>query len=58
MTNVQSYMMLVPHNMRTTLSNVRKKIKVQSNMRKVRSNVMMILLNVTIEPSFARKKNF
>ena len=33
-----------------------KKIKVQPNVRKVRSNVMLVLPNVTIEPSFARKK--
>ena len=44
--------------MRTILSNVRKKIKVQSNVRKVRSDVMMVLPNVTIESSFARKKKF
>ena len=48
--------MLVLHNMRTTLSNVRKKIKVQPNVRKLWSNVMLVLFNVTIEPSFARKK--
>ena len=38
------------------LSNVIKKIKVQPNVRKVRSNMMLILPNVTIEPSFARKE--
>ena len=32
-----------------------KKFKVQPNERKVRSNVMLVLPNVTIEPSFVRK---
>ena len=48
--------MLVLYNVRTTPSNVIKKIKVQPNVRKVRSNMMLILPNVTIEPSFARKE--
>ena len=38
------------------LSNVRKKIKVPLNVRKIRSNVMLVLPNVTIEPSNVRKK--
>ena len=33
-----------------------KKIKVPPNVRKVRSNVMLVLPNVTIEPSNVRKK--
>ena len=33
-----------------------KKIKVQLNMKKIQSNVMLVLPNVTIEPSFVRKK--
>ena len=35
-----------------------KKYKVQPNVRKVRSNVMLVLHNMTIEPSFARKKKW
>ena len=45
------------------LSNVRKKIKeppnwtkVQLHVRNVRSNVMLVLPNVTVEPSNVRKK--
>ena len=30
--------------------------KILPNVRKVRSNVMLVLPNVTIEPSFARKE--
>ena len=33
-----------------------KKIKVPLNVRKIRSNVMLVLPNVTIEPSNVRKK--
>ena len=33
-----------------------KKIKVQLNMKTIQSNVMLVLPNVTIEPSFVRKK--
>ena len=58
MTKIQSHMILVLYNVRTILSNVRKKIKVQSNVRKGRSDVIMVLPNVTIESSFARKKKF
>jgi len=47
-TKVQSYVMLVLHNVRTAPS--------KPNVRKLRSNVMLILPNVTIEPSFAKKK--
>ena len=39
------------------LSNVRKKIKVPPNVRKIRSYVMLILPNVTIKLSNVRKKN-
>ena len=34
----------------------KKKIKLQPNVRKVRSDMMLILPNVTIEPSFVRKE--
>ena len=54
MTKIQSHMILVLYNVRTILSNVRKKIKVPT-VRKVLSNVMLVLPNVTIEPSFVRK---
>ena len=40
--------MLVLHNVRTAPS--------KPNVRKLRSNVMLVLPNVTIEPSFAKKK--
>ena len=33
----------------------KKKIKLQLNVRKVRLDMMLILSNVTIEPSFVRK---
>ena len=33
-----------------------KKIKVQLNIKKIQSNVMLVLPNVTIEPTFMRKK--
>ena len=39
------------------LSNVKRKIKVPPNVRNVQSNVMLVLLNVTMEPSNVRKKN-
>ena len=51
--------MLVLLNVTVELSNVRKKIKVQSNKKEeeeVWSNVMLVLPNVTIEPSNVRKK--
>ena len=51
---VQSHVMFALHNVRTVSSNVRKKIKVPT-VRKVLSNVMLVLPNVTIEPSFVIK---
>ena len=50
-------MILVLRNVAMELSNVRKKIKVPSNVRKIRSYVMLILPNVTIKLSNVRKKN-
>ena len=35
---------------------MRKKTKVQPYVRKLWSNVILVLPNVTIEPSFAKKK--
>ena len=35
-----------------------KKFKVQPNVRKVQSNVMLVLPNMTIEPSIVRKKKW
>ena len=39
------------------LSNVKRKIKVPPNVRNIQSNVMLVLPNVTMEPSNVRKKN-
>ena len=38
------------------LSNMRKKIKVLQNMRKVQSNMILVLFNEIMKPSNARKK--
>ena len=56
MIKVQSYVMLVLHNMRMEPSNVRKKIKERLNVTKVLSSVMLVLPNVKMEPSNVRKK--
>ena len=39
------------------LSNVRKKIKISPNVRKVQSNVILVLPNVIVEPSNVKKIN-
>ena len=56
MTKVQSHVILVLHNVKMELSNVRKKIREPPNMIKVLSNVILIQLNVTMEPPDVRKK--
>ena len=38
------------------LSNMRKKIKVLQNMRKVQSNMILVLFNEIMKPSNVRKK--
>ena len=48
--------MLVLHNVRMVLSNVRKKIREPSNVTKVQSHVMFVLHNVRMVPSNVRKK--
>ena len=53
MTKVQSHVMLVPHN---GTAKCEEKIKVPPNVRKIRSNMMLVLSNVIIEPSNVRKK--
>ena len=53
MTKVQSHVMLVLHNGTVKCE---EKIKVPPNVRKIRSNMMLVLPNVTIEPSNVRKK--
>ena len=45
--------MLVLHN---ETAKCGEKIKVPPNVRKIRSNMMLVLPNVTIEPSNVRKK--
>ena len=54
MTKVQSHVMLVLHNLRMKLSNVKKNKPL--NVTKVLSNVMLVLPNVTMEPLNVRKK--
>ena len=53
MTKVQSHVMLVLHN---ETAKCEEKIKVPPNVRKIRSNVMLVLSNVIIEPLNVRKK--
>ena len=53
MTKIQSHVMLVPHN---GTAKCEEKIKVPPNVRKIRSNMMLVLPNVTIKPSNVRKK--
>ena len=55
-TKVQSEVMLVLHNMRIKLSNVRKKIKEPPNMTKELSHVMLKLHNVRMKLLNVRKK--
>ena len=56
MTKVQSYVMLVLHNVRMVPSNMRKKkIKELSNVTKVQSHVMLVLHNIRMVPSNVRK---
>ena len=50
-------MLLVLHNVRMVLSNVRKKIREQQNVTKVQSHVMLVLHNVRTVPSNVRKNN-
>ena len=56
MTKVQLHVMLVLHNVRMILSNVRKKNKGATKCDKSTSHVMLILHNVRIIPSNVRKK--
>ena len=55
MTNIQSHVMLMLHNVRMLPSNVRKKIREPPNVTKVQSHVMMVLHNVKMLPSNVRK---
>ena len=50
-TKVQSYVMLVLHNVRIVPSNVRKKIREPLNVTKELSHVMLEQHNVMIKPS-------
>ena len=52
---VKSYVMLVMHNVKMEMSNVRKKKK-PLNVTKILPNLMLVLLNVTIKPSNVKKK--
>ena len=45
-TKIQSYVMLVLHNVRMVQLNVRKKIREPSNVTKVQSHLMFVLHNV------------
>ena len=56
MTKVQSHVILVLHNLNMISSNVKKKIRVQPNVAKVLLYVMLVLVNVIIEPSNVREK--
>ena len=56
MTKVQSHVILVLHNLNMISSNVKKKIRVQPNVAKVLLYVMLVLVNVIIEPSNVRGK--
>ena len=65
MTKELSYVMLELHNVRMEPSNVRKKVREPSNVRKSKvtnkceqelSHVMLELQNVKMEPSSVRKK--
>ena len=47
--------MLVLHNVRIVLSNVRKKIKESPNVTKVQSHMILVLRNVRMVPSNVRK---
>ena len=47
--------MLILHNVKMVLSNVRKKINEPLNVTKVQSHVMFVLHNVRIVPSNVRK---
>ena len=47
--------MLVMHNVKMEMSNVRKKKK-PLNVTKILPNLMLVLLNVTIKPSNVKKK--
>ena len=55
MTKVQSYVMLVLHNVRMVPSNVRKKIKEPPNRTKVQSHMILVLYNVKMILSNVRK---
>ena len=55
MTKVRSEVMLVFHNVRMELSNLRIKNRVPLNVTKIELDVMLVLLNVTMEPSNLRK---
>ena len=56
MIKVLSHVMLILPNVTMEQSNVRQKIRVQSNVAKVHSYVMLVLLNVTMESSNVKKK--
>ena len=51
-----SYVILEPHNVRMEPSNVRKKIREPTNIRKKLLHVMLKLHNMRIEPSNVGKK--
>ena len=57
MTKVQLYVILVLPNVMIELSNMRKKIRVLSNVTKVRLEVMLVLHNVRTEPLNVRQKS-
>ena len=56
MTKKLSYVMLEPHDVRMEPSNVRKKVRELSNVRKELSHVMLELHNVRMKLSNVRKK--
>ena len=58
MIKVLSHVMLILPNVTMEQSNVRQKIRVQSNVAKVHSYVMLVLLNVTMESSNVKKKKY
>ena len=54
-TKIQSYVILVLHNVRMVQLNVRKKIREPPNVTKVQSHVMLVLHNMKMVPSNVRK---
>ena len=56
MTKEQSHVMLVLHNMRMKLLNMRKKIKEPLNVTKVQLHVMLVLHNVRMNHQIRQKE--